>query len=168
MLTIFIIAGFPVSANALTRTLNALIVASVEGLLREVVVLANPDDTEAIKIADHAGCVLARPSDFGSHINSAKGEWLMILECGALPEQGWTEAVTHHIQSGSKAARFTRSPLTPRPLIARMFQPEGRLALGLIIEKQTAMKLGQQALSSPDLLAKAAKPKPISAALRPA
>jgi hypothetical protein len=170
MLSVFILANNNSldEAKALTRTLNALISATVDGLVREVVVLAESTDEVAAKLADHAGCDLAPQTDFHARIHAAKGEWLLVLEGGALPEQGWAEAIGNHIESGKGAAHFTRSPLVQRKFIQRLFQRERPLALGLLIEKRTGLTLKDVALSSPENLAKAASPKPLSAALRPA
>jgi hypothetical protein len=167
MITAFIRADY--NGKALTRTLAALIGATVEGLVRDVVILANADDEAAHKIADEAGCHVLKLDGFAAAVQSAKSEWLMILEAGAVPEQGWQEAIGNQIQfEHGKALRFTRSPLAPRPFFKRLLQPELPLALGLIIEKRHALTLGETALNTPQGLAKAAKPKPMPAALRPA
>lgn len=166
MITAIILASH--DANALTRTLNALIGATVEGLVRDVVVTASHDNEMAAKLADQAGCALVLPAAFAAAVRAAKGEWLMLLQSGALPELGWEEAVGHHIQSGGGAARFRRSPLAARALFARLFQAEQTLALGLIIEKRRALTLSESALKTPEALAKAAGSKPLFAALRPA
>jgi hypothetical protein len=166
MITAFIIAND--DAKALTRTLNALIGATVEGLMREVVLLADAGNDTATKLADHAGCMLAKPAEFETLVQSAKGDWLMILEAGAFPEQGWIEALENHIQSGGGAARFTRSPLAKQSLKQRLFQRETPLAFGLLIEKRAALTLGNIALTTPQNLAKAVKPRLLLAQLRPA
>jgi hypothetical protein len=166
MITAFIIAND--DAKALTRTLNALIGATVEGLVREVVLLADTGNVTAAKLADHAGCGLAKTTQFEPMVQSAKGDWLMILESGAFPEQGWTEALENHIQSRGGAARFTRSPLAKQSLKQRLLQRETPLALGLFIQKNVALRLGSSALSTAQTLANAAKPKPLAAQLRPA
>jgi hypothetical protein len=166
MITAFIIANN--DAKALTRTLNALIGATVDGLVREVIVLAESTNEMAAKLADDAGCELIGGPAFSAAIHAAKGDWLLVFQGGALPEQGWAEAIENHIQSGHGAARFTRSPLSKRKFTQRFFQNEQPLALGLLIEKRAALTLKDVALSSPENLAKAASPKPLSAALRPA
>ena len=166
MLTVFILAND--DAKALTRTLNTLVGATVDGLVRDVIVVADVAHVTAATLADEAGCALIAASQFAEALHSAKGDWLMVLEGGALPEQNWAEAVTNHIQFESGAAHFSRSPLAPRTLLQRLFQQEKQLALGLIISKQNALGLGSAALKSPQALAAAAKAKPISAALRPA
>ena len=166
MLTAFILAND--DAKALTRTLNALVGATVDGLVRNVVLVADAVNVMAAKIADDAGCALIAPLQFAAAVQSAKGDWLLLLEGGALLEQNWAEAVSNHIQMQGGAAHLTRSPLAPRTLLKRLFQREQALALGLIISKHAALGLGGDVLNSPENLAKAAKPKPISAALRPA
>ena len=166
MITAFILAN--TDAKALTRTLNALIGATVEGLVREVVLLAYSNNEAATKVADHAGCELATPDGFSALVQSAKGDWILILEGGAMPEQGWIEAVENHIQSRGGATRFTRSPLAKQSLKQRLFHRDSLLALGLLIEKRAALMLGKSALLTPENLTKAAKLKPLSAQLRPA
>ncbi len=166
MITTFILARD--DAKALTRTLNALIGATVEGLIREVVVVAETGNETAMKLADHAGCELIAVTQFAAAVHAAKGDWLMVLEAGSLLELGWAEAVSNHIQLGAGVARFTRSPLSPRGFLKRLFQSEQPLALGLLTQKRSTLALGNAALSTPESLAKAAKPKPLSAALRPA
>jgi hypothetical protein len=166
MITAFILANN--DAKAITRTLNALIGATVEGLVRELILVADINNETAAKIADYAGCGLVADSEFADAMKQAKGDWLLVLESGALPELGWAEAVSNHIQLENGAARFGRSPLAPRKLLQRLFQPEQPLALGLLIEKRVALSLGQTALRSPQQLAKAVKLKPLPAALRPA
>ena len=153
MLTVFILAND--DAKALTRTLNALVGATVDGLVRDVVMLGEPDNTTASILADDAGCTLIAPTQFASAVQSAKGDWLLLLEGGALLEQNWAEAASNHIQMQGGAAHFTRSPLAPRTLLKRLFQRERPLALGLLISKHAALSLGGAAISSPENLAKA-------------
>lgn len=166
MITAFILAND--DAKALTCTLNAMVGATVEGLVREVIMLTTTNNDVAAKLADDAGCALIGSDNFPATVHSSKGEWVMILEAGAMPEQGWMEAVGSHIQDADHVARFTRSPLAPRPLLKRLLQAELPLALGLLISKGQAVEMGEAALRSPSILAKAAKPKPMPAALRPA
>ena len=164
MITAFILANN--DAKALARTLNALIGATIEGLVREVVLLAETGNEIATKLADQTGCLITSQREFSGLVKSAKGDWILILESGAFPEQGWVEAFENHLQSGSGAARFTRSPLAKQSLRNRLFKRETPLALGLLIEKRVA--LDKYTLSTPELLAKTAKPKPLPAQLRPA
>ena len=166
MITAFIIADSDV--QTLTRTLNALIGATVEGLLREVIVITECENDEVAKLADHVGCALIAQTEFSTALQAAKGDWVLLLEGGALPEQGWVEAVGNHIQMDGGAARFTRSPLAQRHMVQRLFQRETRLVLGLLIKKRTAVAFGKSALTTPEALAKAANPKPLAAQLRPA
>jgi hypothetical protein len=136
MLTAFILATS--DDRALARTLNALIEAAVEGLVREVVVIARADDQRAAMLADQGGCALATEADFPSLIASAKAEWVLILKAGSVPEPGWGEALEAALSASKQpdAFHFTRSPLSPRPWIARILARESPLALGLIARKR--------------------------------
>ena len=166
MITAFIIAND--DAKALTRTLNALIGATVEGLVREVVLLAESNNATAEKLADEAGCLFGLPADFAKIVPAAKGDWLLVLEAGALPEHGWIETLENHVQANGTAARFTRSPLAKKSLRQKLFGQNTPLSLGLLVQKGAVLALGKSAYSTPQSLVKAAKPKPLPAHLRPA
>lgn len=166
MFTAIILAN--TDAKATTRTLNALIGATVSGLVRDVVLLADIQNEIASKIADFSGCRLAAPGDFAEIVSAAKTDWLLLFEAGCLPEEGWDESVGSFVSNAGTAARFTRSPLSPRSWMSRLFHAEKPLALGLVVEKRYALQLLRQANSTPYDLAKAAKPIALSAKLRPA
>lgn len=166
MFTAIILAN--TDAKAMTRTLNALIGATVSGLVRDVILLADIQNEIAGKIADFSGCKLASPGDFAEIVLAAKTDWLLLLEAGCLPEEGWDESVENFAANARAAARFTRSPLAPRTLLSRLFHAEKPLALGLVVEKSHAVQLLRQTNPTPYHLAKAAKPVVLSAKLRPA
>jgi hypothetical protein len=155
--------------RAWTRTLNGLIGATVEGLVREVVLLANADDETARRVADHSGAEVALRDQFFAAVSRARGDWLLVVEGGVLLEAGWQEAVETHMQNRSRAACFARSPHAPRSYFQRMLRPERPLALGLLMPKAAALvelnRIG--ASCGPAELTRAARPGAIAASLRP-
>lgn len=166
MFTVIILASE--DAKAMTRTLNALIGATVDGIVRDVVVLADKQNEIAAKVADFSGCRLDEPDRFSKNVLEAKNDWLLILEAGAFLEEGWVERVSDFTASGRNAARFARSPLAARSIWLSLFQAEQPLALGLLVKRNYALQLERSALTTPYELAKAIKPKAMAASLRPA
>jgi hypothetical protein len=165
MITAIIDAG--TDEKALARTLNGLIGATVEGLVREVVLLAGADNAAALRMADQSGSACMAPQAFGSAVATARCEWLMLLEAGLLFEPGWMEHVATHVQASSQPVRFARSALAPRPLLARLFKAERPLALGLLIPKAQAAALTARAPTMAALAA-STRPQSLMASVRPA
>jgi hypothetical protein len=153
--------------RALARTLNGLISAAVDGLVREVVLLADDSNQAARSMADHCGGTIVSTRDFAKAASAARGQWLLMLEAGAMLELGWLEHVSTHIQASIAPARFARSGLSPRPLWQRLFQPERALALGLLLAKAEAETL-LSAANGPHAMAKKLRPRALAAAIRPA
>ena len=80
-------------------------------------------------------------------IRLAKCDWLLLLEPGARPIEGWTEAVASHINRSTSTARFTRSRASRLPFLARVLSADRAIAQGLLITKRQA---GALAKSAPD------------------
>ncbi|NJR13794.1 MAG: hypothetical protein HC779_05930 [Phyllobacteriaceae bacterium] len=114
MITAIIDAG--TDEKALVRTLKGLIAATVEGLMREVVLLAHGDNAAALRMADQSGSACVPPEAFGGAVAAARCDWLLLLEAGVLFEPGWMEHVATHVQASRQPVRFSRSALAPRPL----------------------------------------------------
>jgi hypothetical protein len=165
MLTVLIEAG--TDEAALARTLNSLIAAAVEGLVREVIVLSDPGDKAARAMAEQSGGDWRAADDLLAAVAAARGTWLLLLEAGTVPEAGWMEPVSLHMEHGAGPARFARSPLTPRPLLQRLFRAERLLALGLLLPKSEAGARARQGRAFADFAA-GLKPRVLAAQARPA
>ncbi|MCU0831627.1 MAG: hypothetical protein MUC58_08970 [Rhizobiaceae bacterium] len=167
MITAFVDAAD--DERAWARTLNGLVAATVEGLIREVVLIAGADDDISRRIADQSGAAIAVRDQFGAALKRARADWLLVLEGGVLLEPGWQEHVETHVQGAKQAACFTRSPHAPRPFLHHYLKAERPLALGLLIPKAQALlalnRLGD-AISPVDL-AVTARPRPLASSLRP-
>lgn len=107
--------------QALTRLLTALAPAAVEGLVREVAVIAAAGPARAI--ADDAGADLY--DTFAEALATAKGPWVAGLPLAANLAPGWMDLLSAHLAT---------EPQAPARLVARSVglnlaaQPEGWLA----------------------------------------
>ena len=134
----------------LARTLASLVGASVEGMVRQVIVWDRGSTDGTSEVADAAGCdwVAAQnvTSSVAEAVRQAKSEWLLLLEPGALMGAGWTDAAARHCALAEMAATFTSR--TRRPLFGRLLGRERALARGLLIRKQRAVALAKSAGTS--------------------
>ena len=122
--------------EALARTLASLVSAAVEGTVREVIVLDRGSSDETGRVADLSGCVFLANATLSEGLQRARGDWLLLIEPGARPGEGWSDEVRRHVARGSGPARFTpiRSGLWER---LRLKHPG--LSAGLLVSKQDAM-----------------------------
>jgi hypothetical protein len=118
MLSVIIFCGFESSAtgggvrpDTVVRTLTPLVGASVRGLVRDVV-LAGPPGGELGLIAEHAGCV-AVESDGEAEvlrraIAIARGEDILLLRVGYVPEAGFFEELEDVVSLGRTSGQASR------------------------------------------------------------
>ena len=91
--------GAPSSAalGALVRTLVSLVPATVEGVVRDVTVLAPGADDGVRRVTDHAGCALvacgAFEAAFAQALGDARSERLFILRAGAAFDRGFVDEI---------------------------------------------------------------------------
>ena len=131
--------------EALARTLAALVGAVVEGVVREVIVCDRGSTDQTHYVAEHAGCRFVAEGGIAAGIAMAKGDWLLFVEPGARPLEGWTEAVLAHMNRSTAPARFTRSRGARLPFLARVFSANRGLEQGLLISKRQAASLAKNA-----------------------
>lgn len=138
--------------EALARTLSSLVGAVVEGVVRDVIVcdLGSTDQTRYV--AEHAGCHLITAGGIAAGIAAARADWLLILEPGARPLEGWTDAVSAHINRSVMPARLTRARADRLPFLARILSANSPLATGLVISKRRAASLAKKATSAEALV----------------
>lgn len=153
--------------ETLARTLSSLIGAAVEGVVRDVVVcdLGSTDQTRYV--AEHAGCHLITAGGIAAGIAAAKADWLLILEPGARPLDGWTDEVAAYINKSVMPARLTRARTDRLPFLARVLSANSPLATGLLISKRRAASLAKNATSA-EALARGLAVKTLSAEISPA
>jgi cellulose synthase/poly-beta-1,6-N-acetylglucosamine synthase-like glycosyltransferase len=136
--------------DPLARTLASLVGAAVEGAVREVIVCDRGSSDSTARVADHAGCTLIA-GKIGQAIERAKSDWLLVIEPGARPLEGWAEHVAGHLAHQTIAARFSRSTEDRLPFLARIFSSKRALAEGLLITRKQAAGLARKAETADDL-----------------
>lgn len=137
--------------DALARTLSSLVSSAVEGAVREVIVCdrGSTDGTE--KVAEVAGCTFLNEGTIAQAVERAKSDWLLIVEAGARPLDGWAEHVAQHMAGQATPARFSRSEEDRLPFLARVFSSKRALSEGLVITRTQATGLARNAATADDL-----------------
>ena len=153
--------------EGLARTLASLVGAAVEGVVRDVTVCDGGSTDQTKRVAEHAGCHFIAGGDLSKVISAARGEWLMLLEPGARPVDGWTESVVDHVASRQGPACLTESGQGRFPFLSRLFGARRALSTALILRKEDAIALLSGADSS-EALARRARATKLSGQIRPA
>ena len=136
-------------AGALASTLAALVPAAVEGVLRDVIVVASDADEETHRVAEAAGCRIVSDG-IAEAVASARGEWLLLLEPGARPQPGWLQAIEMQVERGAAAARF-RLGGGWRGWLRRVTGRVRPLEQGLLIRRDLVMAQAKAARRLDDL-----------------
>ncbi|WP_420561081.1 TIGR04283 family arsenosugar biosynthesis glycosyltransferase [Tepidicaulis sp.] len=150
--------------KTLTRTLNSLIDATVQGLVREVIIADGSSTDKTEEIADAAGCqFIAGPRGRGTQLaegaKAARADWLLFLHADTVLTPGWEDELRkwfEHVERGrwkdgevaaafrfalddfSGKARFMEKMVALRCALFRL--PYGDQ--GLVISKAYYKKLG--------------------------
>lgn len=136
------------SASALAATLSVLIPAVADGFLGHAVVVAAGADREIETIADATGAdyLVAGDSEaWRLGANQARGDWLVLLDAGDVPQAHWVQTVDRHLMLG--AGRPALIPLrgavdalvergavatAPRRMRAGLILPKSQAVAGLL------------------------------------
>ena len=119
----------PASADAVVRTLSALIPATIEGLIRDVAVTGLDGRRELLKIADHAGCELILSADHAqllpAALKAARCDLVFVLKAGFAPNPGYIEEISDRFQSSRapSALLMRREPETFFTRLLPQFSP---------------------------------------------
>lgn len=151
--------------EGLARTLASLVGAAVEGVVRDVTVCDGGSTDQTKRVAEHAGCHFIADGVFPKVISVARGEWLLLLEPGGRPVEGWTESVLDHVASRQGPACLTESAQGRFPLLSRLFGVRRALAPGLILRKEDAIALLSGA-DSAEALARRARSTKLAGQIR--
>lgn len=130
----------------LAQTLAALVAGAVEGIVRDVVVLDHGSRDGSHEIADAAGCRFLTEWDMNEIVRTARGDWLLLLEPGARPLNGWVDAVAEHVAISKGPARFAGSRSHRRPLLKRLISPRPALEQGLLVSKRQASTIARKGM----------------------
>jgi len=151
----------------LARTLAVLVGAVVEGVVREVIVCDRGSTDQTHYVAEHAGCRYLAEGGVAAGIGIAKSDWLLFLEAGARPMDGWTDAVMNHINRSTQSVRFRRSRASRVPFLARVLSANRALELGLLITRRQASALAKSAADA-ESMARGLAVKTLEAEISPA
>ncbi|WAJ29773.1 glycosyl transferase family 2 [Antarcticirhabdus aurantiaca] len=154
----------------LAMTLAALVPGAVDGILRDVTLFDRDMDEATRRVADHAGVSVEHPAAFHEAIARAKGTWLLLLEPGARPIEGWIEACEAHMARGLTgkvaAARFNRSRLDRPSFFQRFGAIRHALSEGLLLPKAQAVGVSHMALTLEEM-ARGLAARQLQADIRP-
>ena len=136
------------SERPLVATLAALVPGATAGLVREVIVADGGSRDETEQVADIAGCrFVSSDQPLGERLKaaaaSARGEWLMFLNAGVVPEPGWIDdcaAFAERDIADVRAAVFAAEHGFANALRRVFFLP--RSTQGLIVRKSIYAGLG--------------------------
>jgi rSAM/selenodomain-associated transferase 2 len=138
----------------LPDTLSALIPASVDGLVREVIVVDAASQDRTREIADWAGAdvIAARPGRGGQFATGAawaRQPWLLFLHSDSVLDPGWEREASHFIEKVDKDPSRTAAAVFRLALDDEGFAP--RLLEGLARLRSAALRLpyGDQGLLVP-------------------
>ncbi|AZO78731.1 MULTISPECIES: hypothetical protein [unclassified Bosea (in: a-proteobacteria)] len=90
--------------EALAATLSVLIPAVAQGVIGHAVVIDEADDAAIERLADETGASYVRAKNlakngeaWSSGVAQARGDWVILLEAGDLPEPQWTPSIERHL-----------------------------------------------------------------------
>ncbi len=139
--------------SELAQTLTALVAGAVEGIVSDVVVLDKGSSDGTAKLADAAGCRFHLTWDLRDVLSSARGDWLLLVEPGARPTQGWIDEIAEYASLNSTPACFSPSRNHRRPLLKRLGRRKPPLEQGFLLSKKQALSIAKTGMSLVDLVA---------------
>lgn len=120
----------------LVGALEPLIPASMEGLVRELVVVDLGSTDATLEIADDAGARIVNAADRASGltqaVKDARGTWLLFLDPGVTLQAGWEIAVREHLNA-SRAPALFKLQRKDGGFLGGLFAPR---AMALLVLKQ--------------------------------
>jgi hypothetical protein len=107
-------------AEALAVTLGALVPAVADGLVADAVVLASQPDARVASVTEAVGATLSEgpPSGWREGAMIAKRNWLLCLNDGDVPVEGWIRTVERFVALSPPERRFGRLERRPQGLLA--------------------------------------------------
>lgn len=115
------------NVEALAATLSVLIPAVAQGVIGHAVVIDEADDAAIERLADETGASYVRAKRgeaWSSGVAQARGDWVILLEAGDLPEPQWTPSIERHLVMAA-----TRPALMPLRGMAAALREWGAVSL---------------------------------------
>ena len=151
----------------LAHTLSALVAGAVEGLISDVIILDYASQDGSERVAEAAGCRFHESWDVAEVIQSARGDWVLLMEPGSRPQSGWIEDILEYVALNKGAAQFAPSRHYRPPFVRRLFHRGPPLEYGLLLTKQDALASAKSGVALSDF-PKSRRPRRLSAELIPA
>jgi hypothetical protein len=149
MLTVFLECRD--NETELAHTLAALVPGAVAGLISDVIVLDGGSHDGSSRVADAAGCAFLQKWNLREAIGAARGGWIMLLEPGARPQNGWIEEIFEYLSLAEMPARFCASRRFRRPFFERLTRRADALELGLLMPRHQAAALAKPGMGLTEL-----------------
>ena len=127
-------------------TFRSLVGATVAGLVADVLVVA-PEPDALVSLCEPMGATVVSRERAEGALDAARGEWLLILEAGAQPLDGWDRAVATHLKPEARPARFEVTGEV-EPFWRRLFGNASRPLLGGFL---VPMRMARSAIRSASL-----------------
>jgi hypothetical protein len=124
MLSVIVTRGDP---DRLAGLLAELTAAAVEGLVRDVQLVAGPDPALLEALCEATGAKVA--ADLGRAVDQARSDWLMVVPPELRMNDGWVERLHDHLRDGPGEARLTGAG-------GRLFRPAPH---GVLIGRSKAL-----------------------------
>lgn len=139
--------------SELAQTLSVLVSAAVEGLVGDVIILDHGSKDGSSRVADAAGCRFHTQWDIKDILNSARGEWLLLIEPGARLQSGWIDEVMEYIALNKQSARFSSPRHYRLSFFRRITRAVPPLEHGLLMSKPKAIALAKSGMDLTGLAA---------------
>ena len=133
--------------EALAVTLSALVPAVAAGLLGDAVILSATHDDAIDRVADAVGAtlVVADPDPWRQGAQAARRDWLLCLEDGDVPQEGWIRVLDRFVGLGAPEkglARLRRQGgvlAALRERLDRVLSP-GRIRAGDLVRRRVLLE----------------------------
>jgi hypothetical protein len=148
------------SVETLAATLTVLIPAVAQGVVGHAVIIDEIGDPALARLADETGAahVAAGPGEIWEQgVSQARGEWVILLEAGDLPEAQWLASLERHLLT--QASRPALMPLRGlagalreggslllrgRGLRAGLLAPKAELLAGRLSQRPRRLPVGRR------------------------
>lgn len=114
-------------AEALAATLAVLIPAVAGGVIGHAVVIDDAGDAMVARLAEETGASYVRAGNgeaWSRGVAEARGDWVLLLEAGDLPEPQWAPSIERHLMTAA-----TTPALMPLRGIAAALREWGAISL---------------------------------------
>jgi hypothetical protein len=116
------------SVDALAATLGALVAGVADGLIGDAVIVTASPDPAVAQVADAVGArlLVAEDDPWRRAAAMVRGDWILFLEAGDVPGEGWIRVLERFVALSPPDRRFGRLDDRTRRLLDRFSRRMGR------------------------------------------